>query len=90
MSSYQDRIDAVASRQGIDRVETRNILDGVFVYIQAELKDGADVSTPIGKFKRADRAARMGRNPLTGEAIQIEAKNGAKFVPSKALKEALG
>ncbi|MFH1769620.1 MAG: HU family DNA-binding protein [Parcubacteria group bacterium] len=43
----------------------------------------------FGIFKVADRKARMGRNPKTGEAIHIKASKKAKFTPSKALKEAV-
>ena len=43
----------------------------------------------FGIFKVAARAAREGRNPRTGETIQIKASKKAKFVPAKALKEAV-
>lgn len=43
----------------------------------------------FGIFKVADRPARTGRNPRTGETIQIKASKKAKFVPAKALKEAV-
>lgn len=43
----------------------------------------------FGIFKVADRPARTGRNPRTGESIQIKASKKAKFVPAKALKEAV-
>lgn len=43
----------------------------------------------FGIFKVADRPARQGRNPRTGETIQIKASKKAKFVPAKALKEAV-
>lgn len=43
----------------------------------------------FGTFKSVSRAARKGRNPQTGEEINIAARNVPKFVPGKALKEAL-
>jgi nucleoid DNA-binding protein len=43
----------------------------------------------FGIFKVADRPARTGRNPRTGEVIQIKASKKVKFVPAKALKEAV-
>lgn len=44
--------------------------------------------TDLGKFGSAQRAAKTGRNPKTGEAIQIAAKRAPKFSPAKALKDA--
>ena len=44
--------------------------------------------TDLGKFGTAQRAAKTGRNPKTGEAIQIAAKRAPKFSPAKALKDA--
>ena len=44
--------------------------------------------TDLGKFGTAQRAAKSGRNPQTGETIQIAAKRVPKFSPAKALKEA--
>jgi DNA-binding protein HU-beta len=41
----------------------------------------------VGKFKKVDRKARMGRNPFTGETIKIKASKKARFLPAKALKE---
>ena len=90
MSSYSDLVEVVAHNMGMEKSEIRPILDKTFGFIQDNLVQGEDISTPIGKFKRADRKARMGRNPRTGEALPIAAKNGAKFTPSKALKDALG
>jgi DNA-binding protein HU-beta len=54
------------------------------------MKQGNKVNiSGFGIFKVANRAARMGRNPATGETIQIKASKKAKFTPSKALKEAV-
>jgi DNA-binding protein HU-beta len=43
----------------------------------------------FGKFKKVDRAARKGRNPFTGETIQIKASKKVRFLPAKALKEVI-
>jgi DNA-binding protein HU-beta len=43
----------------------------------------------FGKFKKVDRPARKGRNPFTGETIQIKASKKVRFLPAKALKEVI-
>jgi DNA-binding protein HU-beta len=43
----------------------------------------------FGKFKKVDRAARKGRNPFTGETIQIKASKKVRFLPAKSLKEVI-
>ena len=54
------------------------------------LKQGGEVPLPVlGAIKVSRSAARTGRNPKTGDALEIPAKNVAKFRPSKALKDAL-
>lgn len=58
--------------------------------IAAELLGGGEVALPhLGKFKTSRTAARAGRNPRTGEAIDVPAKTKAVFVMGKELKEAL-
>ena len=58
--------------------------------IVAELKNGGEVALPgFGKFSVSRRAARQGRNPATGETIQIAATNVPKFKAAKALKDAV-
>ena len=51
---------------------------------------GEDVTiNDFGKFKKVDRKARKGRNPFTGETIQIKASKKVRFLPAKALKETI-
>lgn len=58
--------------------------------IAAELLGGGEVTLPhLGKFKTARTVARVGRNPRTGEAIDVPAKQKAVFVAGKELKESL-
>ena len=65
-------------------------VDTVLAAIANSLKKGEDVTlVGFGTFKVADRKARMGRNPRTGEEIKIKAAKVPKFVPGKALKEAV-
>jgi len=65
-------------------------VDTVFDTIVNALSKGDDVTIPgFGKFRVARRAARMGRNPMTGESIQIKASVKPKFRAGKLLKEAV-
>ncbi|MCP4629549.1 MAG: HU family DNA-binding protein [bacterium] len=70
--------------------EAQEAVDCVFASITKALKTG-DSATLIGfgTFKVAERKARKGRNPQTGEEIDIKASKAAKFTPAKALKEAV-
>ncbi len=52
-------------------------------------RDGEFALHGLGKLKLVERAARVGRNPRTGEVIEIPAKKAVKFVPAKPLEEAL-
>ncbi len=65
-------------------------VDSLLSAITDALKDG-DVVTLVGfgSFKVTERAARKGRNPQTGEEMQIKAKKAPKFAPGKMLKEAV-
>ena len=68
--------------------EAQAVVDSVFDTITKALKKKDSVSlVGFGTFKVDKRKARTGRNPQTGEAIKIKAKNVPKFVPGKALKE---
>jgi DNA-binding protein HU-beta len=71
--------------------EAQAAVDCVFSTITKALKK-KDAVTLIGfgTFKVAQRNARKGRNPGTGEEIQIKAKKVPRFVPGKALKDAIG
>ena len=70
--------------------EAQAAVDCVFSSITQALKENDSVMViGFGTFKVQKREARKGRNPATGEEIQIKAKNIPKFTPGKALKEAL-
>ena len=65
-------------------------VDGVLAAVTKVLKKGEDVTlVGFGTFKVAKRKARTGRNPQTGAEIEIKATKVPKFVPGKALKEAV-
>jgi DNA-binding protein HU-beta len=73
------------------RKQVLELVEGLLDKITAILKAGDKVQlTPFGQFKIRDRAARIGRNPQTGEPVQIPAKRVLKFIPGRPLKEAVG
>ena len=70
--------------------QAQEVVDGIFSAITNALKrDEAVQIAGFGSFKTAKRDARTGRNPQTGAKIQIAARTVPKFVPGKALKEAV-
>jgi DNA-binding protein HU-beta len=80
----------VASRAGVDNTAAKSAVEAVFEAIADELSSGGEVSVSgFGKFSVADRAARQGVNPATGEKIQIAASKAAKFSPASGLKTKL-
>jgi DNA-binding protein HU-beta len=88
--SKKDLIDAIADHAEITKDKAGTALDAITNYVEAQLKAGEEVNfAPLGKFKVTHRAAREGRNPLSGEKIKIAASNVPKFTPSKTLKDAL-
>lgn len=83
-------IDAVAAVTGGTKTNTKTAVDAVFAAISNSLAAGNEVSiNGFGKFKVKDSPAREGRNPATGETIQIAASKSAKFSASKTLKDRL-
>ena len=70
--------------------EAQAAVEAVLSAITESLGRGEEVTlVGFGTFKVANREARKGRNPQTGEEMMIEAKRVPKFVPGKALKEAV-
>jgi DNA-binding protein HU-beta len=83
-------IEAVAGASGLSRADTTKAVDAVLDTISKTLSGGGDVSlVGFGTFKVKARAARMGRNPRTGEAIHIKASNVPGFKAGKGLKDAV-
>ena len=84
-----DLISAVAASTGSSKADAGRAVDAVTSAIAGELGSGGSVSlVGFGTFSVSHRAARMGRNPATGEAIQINASNVPKFKAGKAFKAA--
>ena len=83
-------VDAVATKTGLTKVQASEAVDAVLGSVQDALKDGLTVGlVGFGTFSVADRAARTGRNPRTGDEIQIPAARLPKFKPGKGLKDAV-
>ena len=84
-----DLISAVAASTGSSKADAGRAIDAVTSAIAGELGKGGSVSlVGFGTFSVSHRAARMGRNPATGEAIHINASNVPKFKAGKAFKAA--
>ena len=85
-----DLVAAVAEKSGLSKADTTKAVDSVFDCITDVLKSGGDVRlVGFGTFNVTKRAASMGRNPRTGESIQIPASNQPKFKAGKGLKDAV-
>jgi DNA-binding protein HU-beta len=83
-------IDAIASDSGLSKADAGRALDGFTSAITNALKDGGSISmVGFGTFSVKHREARTGRNPRTGESIQIKASNNPAFKAGKALKDAV-
>ena len=83
-------IDAIAADSGLSKADAGRALDGFTSAITGALKDGDSVSmVGFGTFSVKLRAARSGRNPRTGDTIQIKASNNPSFKAGKALKDAV-
>jgi len=82
---------AVAEKTGQTKKIAELMIDATFETISGELSSGGKIQlVGFGAFEVKDRAARMGRNPKTKEAIQIPASKSPTFKPGKALKDAVG
>jgi DNA-binding protein HU-beta len=75
----------------LPRRQMTEIVEALLDRITAVLKSGDKVQlTPFGQFKIRDRAARIARNPQTGEPVNVPAKRVLKFIAGRVLKEAVG
>ena len=83
-------IDAVASAADLTKADAGRAIDATVVAITDTLSKGDSLSLiGFGTFSISERAARAGRNPRTGETIQIKAAKLPKFKAGKALKDAV-
>ena len=80
----------LAPQFGDSKKEAARAVEVVFDAIIRNISKGDDVMiNDFGKFKKVDRPARKGRNPFTGESIQIKASKKVRFLPAKGLKEVI-
>jgi DNA-binding protein HU-beta len=85
-----DLVAHVADAAGLSKNDATKAVDAIFDGIAASLKKGDEVRlVGFGTFAVAERAASKGRNPRTGEEIDIPASRQPKFKPGKTLKDAL-
>ena len=83
-------ISAVADSSGLSRSDSTKAVEGVFEAVTGALKRGDEVRlVGFGTFSVAKRKASTGRNPRTGEPMQIKASTQPKFKAGKGLKDAV-
>ena len=83
-------VDIISSKADISKVAAQAAVDALFDTITDAMVAGDKVAIiGFGSFETGKRAARMGRNPRTGETMQIAASVSARFKPGKKLKDAL-
>lgn len=86
----QELIAIVAEDNEISKAMAGRVVDSVFTNITKAVASGDTFQLiGFGTFKTAERAAREGRNPSTGETVQIQAKVTPKFIPGAAFKAAV-
>ena len=86
-----DIVKRIAAETFVTRLAAETGVNILLEEIGAALARGEKVVIPgFGTFARTSRAARVGRNPRTGEAIEIPESNSVSFKASKALKDAIG
>jgi DNA-binding protein HU-beta len=86
----QGLVELVHGKLGGTKVQAEEIVDSMFDAIISTMKKGGEVSVAgFGIFSVKGRAARMARNPKTGEQVKVAAKKVPKFRAAKALKDAV-
>lgn len=83
-------IATIAETSGVSKKDTEQVLNAFIATVQKTLKQDGKVQIPgFGSFEVRERAARSGRNPLTGESIEIAAAKVPAFKAGKGLKDAI-
>lgn len=83
-------VEALSASANLSKADSTTVIDNLVGVITDALRKGDSVSIAgFGTFSISDRAARTGRNPQTGEAINIAAARVPKFKAGKALKDAV-
>lgn len=87
---YSDVISEVAKQCALSDSSVKAVFSALGAFVAEQLRQGNSVNFPsLGVFKPTQSAARTGRNPRTGEPLEIPARNGAKLTASTALKDTL-
>ncbi|MGL5296747.1 MAG: HU family DNA-binding protein [Culicoidibacterales bacterium] len=90
MVTKKQLIDDIAQATGLTKKDVTEVVNGFMDTVKGHLEKGEKVSlTGFGTFEVRERAAREGRNPQTGETIQIAASKTPAFKAGKELKEAV-
>ena len=90
MANKAELVDRVAKKTQLTKKDVSAAVDALFETIQEALQAGEKVQViGVGNFEVRERAARKGRNPQSGEEIQIEASKVPAFKAGKALKDAV-
>lgn len=83
-------INDIAEATDSSKSTISTVLEQLSEIVADALENDGEITLPgIGKLKVAERPARTGRNPQTGKAIEIAAKKVIKYVPAKALSDAI-
>lgn len=86
----RDLVKTIAAQTGVEAKTVDTVLRGFTDVTTHVVAKGEPVNiTGFAKFAKVDRAARMGRNPATGEAIKIKASKKARITPLKGFKDAV-
>jgi len=85
-----DLINAIAEESGLTKADAGRALDATLSSVSSALKGGDSISLiGFGTFSVKERSARTGRNPQTGETIQIKASKIPSFKAGKTLKDSV-
>lgn len=88
--SKSELLNALAEKTGMTRKDVAGLLDAMVDLAYKQVKSSGEFPVPgLGKLVKVHRKPRQGRNPATGETIQIPAKTVVKFRVAKAAKEAV-
>ncbi len=83
-------VDSIADAAGLSKADAERAIEGMIKVVKKALKSGDTVTlVGFGTFSVRKRAARMGRNPRSGEAIKIKASKVPAFKAGKGLKDAV-
>jgi DNA-binding protein HU-beta len=86
----RELVQAVASHTALDKKQVDETLKGFQEVVTAVVAKGEPISiSGFAKFAKVERAARMGRNPQTGEPVKIKASKKARITPLKGFKDAV-